>query len=498
MTFRRYSVFACLALLGSVFSLTLVGCSETGDHVVERKHTLGHELYRQVLQPETMIVPDAIKYLRRTALTIENDTLAPGLYTPSEFAKAAAAPCEFNHGSMLLIRAIQARKVSNYKLEVDLDPLDRIPAELTPIESLSRQKNHPLFPTAEDRSSRFSECNPQLCNGRPEDLSCNPLFDSTPKPVLQDFEVFDLDYVIQVTATDRLRCCQQRADTNDTFLMAANAEESERKIDLASLEYSDSDMYRLITLLPVKYRGKSDSALALPNNLASFVTLQFVDDVERIRKTFANKQLNAMTLSFEQSTLLGRPRVGYGDWLQALSHPDGRVYVSPLLARAPFFLCFNNGPRKFLEAQWGLKKTLNVPRGGWRSLSEGDIIAVAKAHRSYDNTYRECINSQLFFLFAHELGHIVGHSDQDNGTVSEKQADCFAFVTTKRDTSFDLILFSKIFLAGKVEADNTLSKARLDNLNYLEHHFKGGGYPHSGEDTVAFCYAFGKQTTQQP
>lgn len=477
-----------------VILLLTLGCAEQ-----EERPSIS-ELYKQELRSDTLVVPEAIRYLSRTALSIKSDAIPAGNYAPSTLASVVNEKCaESDSALSQLLTSLVSGNVKEYIPKNSYSPLASLPREPMGWES---GRGDFLFPNSDEAAfaGRHRPYDGFGCDGECgqnkdlrrffQEYECKPKLQNDAVP--SNFSALDLDYIISVSETDRKDCCERlnrllegRTQlTRDSLSLVAKAQEKQRELDLLSVSFDDNSILGLIQKLPVKYRDKKDIELSLPAPLERFVRSQFTHDLHIIELSFFPEKALNRTLTFDQNAVLRNPKANYGPWFQALSHPDGQIYVSPLLARAPFFLCVNNGPKYYVEELWFLKK--HVDREGWRSLSPSDVEAMTKRQRGYDEQYRKCINSQLFFTYAHEVAHTVGRPDSPDGTVSEFQADCFAFISTKRDTTFDVGMFS-LLLENASGTARDLSQSRLSNLGRLDSYWAGKELPATAQSVVEFC-----------
>src|SRR5262249_30097080 len=114
--------------------VALIGCHAGTTLDTHPPH--GYDLYLAKLQPHSLVVPDAIKYLQRTALRVESDTLPLGPNPPSKLLEAVRSPCEHSTSIALLIAAIQSGSANRYELSPTLDPLALVSADPTPLQRL--------------------------------------------------------------------------------------------------------------------------------------------------------------------------------------------------------------------------------------------------------------------------------------------------------------------------------------------------------------------------
>lgn len=444
----------------------------------------GHEIYNAELR--NTVVPDVARYLRRTVLVLETDSLSPGAHAPSELYASAN-----DWASERLIAAIQSGNTSTFEQPVKIDVFAPMPRQLTALEALTAQRGMEHFPSGTRPQSRTSgtACNSLDCATQTQQVQ--QLGEALPRSAESpdSIRIRDLDYVINVVPTALGRCCRAYSDamrattemSRDLGLEVAEEEERKRSVEIASAAYAEEDVLRLIFLLPLKYRDKVDSSLGLPNRLDTYIRSEFANLLSAIARDFPNRTIERTEITFDLAKILNMQRYGPG-WFQALAHPKGELYFSPLLVRAPLFTCYNKGVFPFVELEYRLRA--NLGDTGWRSKTEEDIRAVAQIIQRYDRAYRDCVEAELYFVAAHEVGHLLG----DN--VSEEQADCFAYIQSKRNGRQGLgLLESVVFVAAEADAQPLIAK-RKATLTRLRNHLAGHEMPAAGEASSTFCSEF--------
>jgi hypothetical protein len=468
-----------------------------------------HDVFIHTLDEPHLAVAQAADYLRRIPLEIESDTLSAGIRTPSDIYRAAAdaGACGDGPGSWTpsqLVTAIENHNVNNFRQVVDADVLGAFPDAETPLQMLNDQaRMHSGIgdtPAGPVIGTQRLECQRLQC---PTLQSPGCLFGTSKSSgeVPESFAVHDLDYIVVV----RAGCCSRQsrvtADapqlSHDVVAMRAEAEQALLAQELAAETYDSSDIYRLMFLLPVEYRGRADTELALPSALRDVVGDGFRATTSGILKSFKNPASASVTLTFDRKQV-DRITVEYGEWFEALSK-SGQVYVSPLLARVPFFVCYGHGVPRYLRQRANyLSYVQRHP--GWVGIEADDARAVALAMKSLDTEYRSCVDAQLYFVFAHEMGHVVDPAQSSDPYLAEVGADCFAYVAAADRGKVDFGVFEQLFL-NHPDSDpylKGLMMTRITALKSLADIF--ATQPPAlgtGEARVAYCRQFAVEHAKQ-
>jgi hypothetical protein len=489
------------ALIRQVALLVLSG-SLTACATTDSEPPTAHDVFVSILGQQDLTIHAAAAYLRRTSLEVPGLGLTAGIYTPSQLYKMAQA-CN-SRELKDLVQAIESGQVQEYVRRPKLDVLSPIPEQMTSMQKLSGSPEalHPTTDPSQSTvpgSSSEGTCNLQACTVV-DDSDCRP---DRIKEVPESVAVRDLDYVVVVPRS----CCNASSPKDstpggDVIAKFGAKEAADRTIELATVTYSDVEVNQLLAIVPLSARGQSDAELGLPEALRKAVLSNFERYQTEIRSSFAAYPPKLLRLTFDRKDVPAVPKANYVAWFQALAASDqGLIYVSPLLARSPFFVCYNQGVPEYVERRYLAIQALRH-QDFWRERTPQDLAAVARRLRGSEDEYRQCTESQLFFVLAHEIGHVVESEylarivrarDRPNVNpndpyFAEIDADCFAYVTTARlKAHLDLGVFDKLFLqhpGGEVER---LMHARQVHLDALQQYFSTNPLPNTGEGSVELC-----------
>lgn len=442
-----------------VLAAALAGCAQDSSERVPKD-----QLYNEIVGFRASIATAAVEYLRRDVVRTVGDRIAPDVYSPSQLAKAVTNQCEPGIQGSELWAQIAAGTAKNTATG-NIGPFANIPAEQLYWDPNKRPDNFPWTKSERDsRYERTSACFPSY----PQE----PCDGAVPGIALEK----DLDYIVYVVPSPRKLCAMafdqgQRTGVTKPDILAFQAEEqlTRQKAELAAVTYAEEELMTLVRLLPLKYRTSADSSLSLPSALQQEVNRVYENMYQSVMAT-ASKRIAQPRLTHKREEYQAG-LIEYGAWFQAIApHGGGKyLYISPLLARAPFYTCYNKGAYQFIAARYRFIEHLTRQgSNGWRSMTEDDTRAVATAHKEFDNRYRQCIESQLRFVMLHEIAHVMQpRGEQRQQEEKEMQADCFALVFSKRTGNFDLQLFKNLVLNQKIEANASLLKKRLEGLEVL-------------------------------
>lgn len=306
-------------------------------------------------------------FLRRTPLTINTDLLEPGVYAPSEvFLAPRAEGCPFLSDQLRLDKlqkAIVSGKVSAFIHKSASGPFDDVPREKSSLELLNEQyRRDPfaeLLEKEQNRTKEYSRCSDTECRSL-EACQIVPYRGNT-LSASDEFELHDLRYVVVATANSVGKCCLRRdyrrnsalePSTKDLGMLKAEAESRSQVVALAGAKYSQDEVMRLLFLLPVRLQNAADSDVGLPAVLTDFISKIFSEEVLKIAGRFASPGLSTLKVIYDAGDIVDGAVRSFGGWYEAQSPSSGSlIYMSPLLARAPFYLCYNKGVSNFVDVQ---------------------------------------------------------------------------------------------------------------------------------------------------
>lgn len=463
-----------------------VGCASDEPLLTPPKNIL----YERTLQADKLAITEAAQYFRRTVVRIASDSIPAGVYLPSEVHQYRDQ-CEssFNPSPLFGTRIGLTTTGSHATPLLDA----AIPPELSwsEIQRITAERPWGELPgPPQNPRPKFLECGLEASL---DERRCSKSLATWPQETAESLRVKDLDFIFLVEETSVQTCRRLRSvDLNgtrrpdhDLSRMKAQKQENERKADLAASFYDASGMMELVKLLPLKHREGTDKGLGLPPRLNEQVRGTFASAVDSLQEYFYKNVPPRPSLTFDRDAL-GLRLVDYGAWFQALTPLSGTtIYVSPLLARAPFYMCYSHVYRYLENRARLMQKLINDDTRAWKDMTAADVMALANSQKDIDKTYRECTDAQLRFVVAHELGHLVDNDASDD--LSELLADCFALIFTKRVGAFDLELFDSLILSGVGAAKQPLTDLRRRNLSRLEKQLAAEGLPPNGESAVVTC-----------
>lgn len=464
-------------------SSILGGCaSKDPAHAYERRN----ELYESIANPGTRLVYETATYLQRMALYLDSQDIAAGVYKPTELYRALSASATCSLSSMNLMDAILTGKTSAYvRSQPALLPL---PVEKTPLEIMNEQRRNSPFEFGSGSPVRLPQASCEQCDAQSSGV-CGDSWSSAVPPAL---ELANLAYVVVVTNPQK--CCgsQTQPHTRDILSLQAEKELAQYKISAAATIYDNNEIVQLLRVLPVKYRSVSDSKLGLPPTLSDFVTSVFSSTSSTIASRFPLPERRKAKVTFDIKQINQGGVVDYGGWYQTFSNiDDPMVYVAPLLARAPFYICYNQGVEQFLRSRSVLIGRVSQNR--WRNLPNDEIISFAERHVKFNDDFKNCVTTQLAFVFAHEMGHKymveAGQQIGSGDVIGERLADCFGLANVKLGGRFEPFVFER--LVATDPAANQLSierlKLRISKIHEMNAYFEATPPPKDGRKLVAAC-----------
>lgn len=478
--------------------LLVLGCA------TQEEQPLKHVLYEKTVGSKELAVATAAAYLSRQVIRVESDYVRGGIYPPSAVESRISGECLSKADELAILNDRLGR--TRGPNQRSSDPFADIPRELTYFEIRNSQTDPfpDVFQTRPSRSSFENEC-PRLLGEQEwlRDLGreCQPknigLTNDEPS------ELRDLDFIYVVEESALQKCRKQRSRLLDRTIPSSRdgaqdvgeREQNALRAALAAVEYDPEGIMRLLTLLPLKYRATDDARLQLPSRLIDVIDTTVARVAQSTNAYFqAPKLPNTVRITFNRNDVVSRWE-DYGAWYQALTPLNGDIiYISPLLARAPTYLCFSH-VYNYMESRYRLISHLAKDRAtAWRDFSREDVISIANRHKDADVQYRTCVEAQLYFIVAHEIGHMIKGKETSSNESEELMADCYAYILSKRTVAFDLRLFTSLILNHKDAQINPLSVRRGDQLLRLEEHFKRVAPPISGEGTIDFCRMFSNAT----
>lgn len=456
-------------------------------------------IYKSIAGDDKLMVSQVARLLERRALYVNSVSLTTGVHSPSEIYSMNHRPFSCPRGSgdsqlFILEMAIQKGDVSNFLRNND-SSLD-IPPEESYFEIRNRPVGRPLEQVAPKRKDSYGGCFP-----RPE---CSLLHDFACKsgpPVVPpiDFAVHDFEYIIAVKSEIR-DCCENFRRSIDPINprsfdldeIAAAAQRVEADLDLAPLLYSDHEVMKLLFLLPLTHKWKDKkTATGLSEFSERYISSIFDKFSAQVMGAYKKFPLPPPSLSFDLQGIDNKNRLDYGGWYDAFSFDnDPMVYVDPLLARAPFFACYNSGVSAYLRSKYNFIKILK--QRGWQSFTDEDVRGIAELHAGNDELFKNCVQAQMIFIFAHEMGHKLVDVDGDisqNRDVLELRADCFAYMFLQGREDFDLTIFEQVVTKNPNATKDTaaLGNRRIHGLRKLAEDFGKLQIARSGNEVAALC-----------
>lgn len=437
----------------------------------------GVEAERKV--PEGRLVVSYVEeFLRRKVLVFESDALPRGIYSPSAIFRLANDPCSSTTGAKALLESIASGDVASYVQ----DRIARPPSlgELNPA-SIS------LLEHSDDRRKAQFSCGAFRCEmapialERPAPCIANDEPKVSEQVSLENFRLYDLDYVVLLTPTV---CCLETAPTIDIAIYKAQRSKIQREAYLAAATHSDRAEY-LLRLMSRRHSKDDDKSLGLPIHLKSFFEMSFDTLIAFINSYVDNEKLSAPKITFDRNDVVHNSVVDYGAWFQALADSDRRtVYISPLLALSPFYFCYNKGAFQYAERMY----LVEFDDYGYDEIEKNKLLNL---YKELDGQYRDCVDSELFFVFGHEMFHILRPNIP--GGAAELAADCFAFFATRKYSKAGVGVMQSLILnsvdkSTKPEVIERL-KARMDALEGLEIDFRNNEIPASGKEALGYCSA---------
>lgn len=437
----------------------------------------GFEVERKV--PEDRLVVSYVEeFLRRKVLVFESDALPRGIYSPSAIFRLANDRCSSTTGAKALLKSIENGDVASYVQKKIAQPPSL--GELNPA-SIS------FLEHADDRRQAQFSCGAFRCEmtpitlERPAPCIANDEPKVSEQVSLENFRLYDLDYVVLLTPTV---CCLETMPTIDVAVYKAQRSKVQREAFLAAATYSDNAEY-LLRLMSRRHSKDDDKSLGLPTHLKSFFEKSFDTLIAFVKSYIENEKLSTPNITFDRNDIKLNSVVDYGAWFQALADSDSRtVYISPLLALSPFYFCYNKGAFQYAYSIY----LVEFDDYRYDEIEKNKIL---KSHKKLDDQYRDCVNSELFFVFGHEIFHIL--SPNSPGGAAELAADCFAFFATRKYSKagfgvMQSLILNSVDKSTKPETIERL-KARRDALEGLEIDFRNNKIPGSGKEALGYCSA---------
>ncbi|MCG8683664.1 MAG: hypothetical protein MI892_02240, partial [Desulfobacterales bacterium] len=411
------------------------------------------------------------------------------------------------------ISDIEKGLITKWYWSTDSELIEEIPQEKTYFEILNEQANIPnlLYSITGIKANQWNnnvdsyynefdcseDMNSQIMSSFFYDEYEDECDDEKERGKLsQKIAIADLDYIIIVSNSPQKKYCEAKkldkflSTSYDLVSEVAEYEAKEIALSLADVTYYDEDLLYLIFLQPIKYRGVRDTGLYLPVGLQKHFLKTFKLVLESFPPSKYSKRFADIEISFDRNELLNDTSEEYHKaWINALAHPKGKIYFSPLLVRSPYILCYKSGVNDYVKTRYTFSKKISESNNSYGSFSEEDIKMYARVLSSFNYSYEECVRSQLYFIITHELGHIIARRNElTNAT--ESVADCFAYIKTKRDTEYNFDLLEEILLRDNSMVSEIGKKKlnkRFKNLRKLEDFFSNENYPKDIKSTIDFC-----------
>lgn len=475
-------------------ALVLGGCASSSSDESELSKDA---LYEQTVPQDKLVVAAASEYFRRTVLAVTSDRITPGIYAPSQVLGSAGTECADDGTISRLNDAINRDDVVQFQSAPTIGPFAKLPREVGYLERRNNEARNG-FPAGPIVSQSTSSRERPACYGVPQVDAC---MQTQVKPdTAAPNDIQDLDYIILVSESDQAHCDDLRRQdddlqprSKDLMKIAGEKEARTRTGELAAAAYTSSDMLRLIRVLPRRHRGSDDRSLELPELMTAAVRTIFASVSSDVHKAYRTLVTPSPSLTFDRVDLLGSRFEDYGAWFQGLAVLGGdKIYLSPLLARAPFYTCYNNGVYQYVESRYRLIEKLSRPSdAGWRSVPRDEVVMLARGQLRYEEDYKNCVRAQFYFVMSHEIAHLIRPTPNLDDAGIELFADCFGYIHTRRSTDYDLGIFSPLILAGEGDAPAGL-RLRRTALQRLEEQMDAKGLPGIGKKTLDFCEAHAK------
>lgn len=248
----------------------------------------------------------------------------------------------------------------------------------------------------------------------------------------------------------------------DSMAAAAKQQAAELAKWMASTTYSAEEIRDLILTAPDLFFDTPDSEIHVHSAFRAFFDSVVREETARFSRIFGvDKRVEAKYTWEDFSPLSGY--IFHGKVYHARQRP-GKIYISPMLARAAFFMCFNSGVDRFIAMKYRDLLTSHERR------HPDDYVYINDLYRSFDVEYRECARDQAGFIVAHELAHeylpqfaIVSPNNDLANLEEELVADCIAYQIHKPQTD-RFNLFRDVVWRNDVPPIRAL---RIENLKMI-------------------------------